>query len=54
MNTSIYDASYLNYPHTQQKSRDIGNKIVVGAVVKDKVGELEEEVRGGFSRSMRK
>ena len=28
---------------TQQKSREVGNKIVVGAVVKVKIGELELE-----------
>ena len=31
-----------------------GNKIVVGTVVKAKIGELEEEVRVGSSRRMRK
>ena len=31
-----------------------GNKIVVGAVVKAKIGELEKEVRAGNSRRMRK
>ena len=31
-----------------------GNKIVVGAVVKAKTGELEEEVRVDSSRRMRK
>ena len=31
-----------------------GNKIAVGTVVKAKIGELEEEVRVGSSRSMRK
>ena len=31
-----------------------GNKIVVGTVVKTKIGELEEEVRVGSSRRMRK
>ena len=34
------------------KSR--GNKIVVGKVVKAKIGELEEEVRVGSSIRMRK
>ena len=31
-----------------------GKKIVVGTVVKEKVSELEEEVRVGSSRRMRK
>ena len=31
-----------------------GNTIVVGTVVKAKIGELEEEVRVGSSRRMRK
>ena len=31
-----------------------GNKIVVGTVVKAKIGELEEEVRVGSARRMRK
>ena len=34
--------------------KDRGNKIVVGTVVKAKIGELEEEVRVGISRRMRK
>ena len=31
-----------------------GNKIVVGTAVKAKIGELEEELRVGSSRRMRK
>ena len=31
-----------------------GNKIVVGTVVKVKIGEFEEEIRVGSSRRMRK
>ena len=31
-----------------------GNKIVEGTVVKAKIGELEEELRAGNSRRMRK
>ena len=31
-----------------------GDKIVVGTVVKARIGELEEEVRAGSSRRMRK
>ena len=34
--------------------RGRGNKIVVGTAVKAKIGELEEEVRVGSSRRMRK
>ena len=33
--------------------KGMGNKIVVGKVVKAKIGELEEEVRVGSSRRMR-
>ena len=38
----------------EQKSKGGGNKILEGAVVKDKICELEEEVRAGNSRRMRK
>ena len=34
--------------------KDRGNKIVVGTAVKAKIGELEEEVRVGSTRRMRK
>ena len=39
---------------TERKSKGRGNNIVVGIVVKAKIGELEEEVRVGSSRRMRK
>ena len=39
---------------TEQKLKGGGNKIVVGTVVKAKIGELEEEVRVGSARRMRK
>ena len=39
---------------TEQKLKGRGNRIVVGTVVKAKTGELEEEVRVGSSRRMRK
>ena len=39
---------------TERKSKGRGNKIVEGTVVKSKIGELEEEVRSGSSRRMRK
>ena len=39
---------------TEQKSKGRENKIVVGTVVKAKIGELEEEVRVGSARRMRK
>ena len=42
------------YLHTYQKLRGMGNQIVVGTVVKSKLGELGEEVRKGSSRKMRK
>ena len=38
----------------QQKLRGRGNKIMVGRVVKSKIVELEEEVRAGNLRRMRK
>ena len=39
---------------TERKSKGRGNKIVVGTVVKAKIGELEEELRVGSVRRMRK
>ena len=39
---------------TERKSKGRGTKILVGTVVKAKIGELEEEVRVGSSRRMRK
>ena len=39
---------------TERKSKSRGKKIVVGTVVKEKIGELEEEVRVGSARRMRK
>ena len=39
---------------TERKLKGRGNKIVVGTVVKAKIGELEEEVRVGSARRMRK
>ena len=39
---------------TERKLKDRGNKIVVGTAVKAKIGELEEEVRVGSARRMRK
>ena len=38
----------------ERKLKGRGNKIVVGTVVKAKIGELEEELRVGSSRRMRK
>ena len=43
--------SYQASIPTQKKSR--GGGVVVGTVVKAKVGELEEEIRAGSSRRMR-
>ena len=40
--------------HTQRSYRGRRNNILVGVVVKSKVGELENEVREGFSRRLRK
>ena len=53
MNDYIFNASYMYSPPTQRRCRGRGNKIAVGKVVKAKVGELEEEVREGFSRRLR-
>ena len=39
---------------TERKLKGGGNKIVVGTVVKAKIWELEEEVRVGSARRMRK
>ena len=39
---------------TERKYKCRGNKIVVGTAVKAKIGELEEEVRVGSARRMRK
>ena len=46
--------SYQASLPTERKLKVRGNKIVVGAVVRAKIGELEEEVRAGSSRRMRK
>ena len=39
---------------TERISKGRGNKIVVGTAIKAKIGELEEEVRVGSTRRMRK
>ena len=39
---------------TDRKSKVRGDNIVVGTIVKAKIGELEEEVRVGSSRRMSK
>ena len=54
MTTSNFIVSSQDTLPTQKKMRGRGNKIVVGAVVKAKIGELEEEVRAGSSGRMRK
>ena len=54
MTTSKSIVSSQDSLPTQQKSKGRGNKIVVGTVVKSKIGELEEEIRAGNSRRMRK
>ena len=45
--TSNYIVSYEASLPTQQKLKGVGNKIVVGTVVKSKIGELQDEVRAG-------
>ena len=40
-------------PHTQQRCRGRNKRVLMGTVVKEHVGELEDEVREVFSRQMR-
>ena len=54
MTTSNSIVSYQDSLPTELKLKVRGNKIVVGTVVKAKIGELEEEVRAGSSRRTRK
>ena len=54
MDNPFFTVSSQSSPHTQQKYREGGNKIVVGTVVKAMICELEEEEREGFSRGIRK
>ena len=52
--TSNYIVSSQASLPTDQKLKGRGNKIVVGTVVKVKIGELKEEVRASSSIRMRK
>ena len=54
VNTSNLIVSSKDSLPIQQKLRGRGNKIMVGTVVKSKIGQLEEEVRSDSLRSMRK
>ena len=54
MTTSNFIVSSHDSLPIQQKLRGRGNKIVVGTVVKSKMGEFEEEVRAGHLINMRK
>ena len=54
MPTSNYIVSSQDPLPTEQKSKGRGYKIVVGTAVKAEICELEEEVRVGCSRTMRK
>ena len=54
MTTSISIVSSQGPLPIEQKLKGRGNKIVVGKVVKAKIGELEEEVRAGSSIGTRK
>ena len=47
-------AASTTYSPSQTKKRGRGNKIIVGKVVKATVGELEEKIREGFPRRLRK
>ena len=46
--------SYRDSLPTDLKLKDRGNKIMMGMVVKAKIGKLEEEVRADNSRMIRK
>ena len=50
----IFTESSQSYPATHQRCTQGVNKIMMGMVVKAKVGELEEEVSEGFSRQSMK
>ena len=55
MTTSNYIVSSQDSLPIQRKLKGRGGgNIVVGVAVKSKIGELEEEVRAGSSRRMRK
>ena len=54
MTTSNSIVSYQGPLPIELKSKGRGTKIVVGTAVKAKIGELEEEVRVGSARRMRK
>ena len=45
INNSIFPDSYQSPTPTQKRFKGRGDKIVLRAVIKAKVGELEEEVR---------
>ena len=50
-NSIVYSQAPLP---TEQKSKGREKKIVEGTVIKANIGELEEELRSGNSRKMRK
>ena len=54
MNPSIVTYSYKYSPHTYRRFICRGGNIMVGTVMKANIGELEDEVRRLFSRSLRK
>ena len=51
---SFTASSHFPPPHTSEVQVGGGGKILVGTVVKAKLGELEEEVREWFLRQLRK
>ena len=53
MTTSNSIVSSQAHLPTEQKRKGRGDKIVEGALVKSKIGELDEEVRAGNSRRVR-
>ena len=54
MNLPVVTDYIQSYPHIYQRYRSGRNKILVGTVVKSKVGELESDLREGFSIWLRK
>ena len=52
--STVNASSHYHPPHTKCRCRGKGNNILVGTVVKSKVGELEDEVREVFPMRRRK
>ena len=54
MKSPLFTYSCQSFTPIQRRFGGRGNKIMTGTVVKAKVGELEDEVREGFFKRMRK